>query len=129
MPKKSNGPTQRQLRVAELIRHRLAEIFIRTDIRDDALKGVFLTVCEVRISPDIHSATVFVMPMGTKDESGAVAALNRHARFIRGELGHSIELRTVPQLEFKLDVVVEQARRVDDLLRSPEVARDVNPRK
>lgn len=121
----AKGPSQRQLRVGELIRKVLAELFIAADIQDDDLKGAVVTVCQVAVSPDMRHATVFVMPLGGKDQDVVVAALNRHARFVRGELGHRIELKHVPDLRFALDTSFDEADRIAKLLHSPAVVRDL----
>lgn len=129
MPHRSppKPPSQRQLRVGELIRHALSSIFIRNDIRDDALRGVVLSVSEVRVTPDLRHAIAFVMPLGGAGGGAekVVAALARHARFLRGELAHSVELRHVPDLEFRVDTAFEEGSKVDRILASPEVRRDL----
>ncbi len=120
------GPTQRQLRVGELIRHALADLFVRSEIADDALTGVVLTVTEVKVSTDLKYATVFVLPAGEEaDQDKAVAALVRHKKFVRGELARRVELRYIPDIAFKLDRTFDEAARVDAILRSPAVARDL----
>lgn len=121
----SKGPSQRQLRAGELIRHALVEIFQREDLRDPALSGVSLTVSEVRTSPDLKQATAFVSPLGGGDEAAIVAALNKSAPYLRGLLGRRIELKFTPALKFIADASFAEARRIDELLASPAVARDL----
>ena len=87
------GPTQRQLRVGELIRHAMAEMLTRGDVHDPVLEGHLITVPEVRMSPDLRLATIYVMPLGGRDESEVVAALDRHKRYLRGEIAHRVNLK------------------------------------
>ena len=122
-PKK--GPSQRQLRAGELLRHTLAEIFQTEDIQDSELKGEIITVAEVRLSPDLKHAVVYASALGGKNSDIIAEALNRHLRFLRGELARRVELKYVPDLVFKGDHLLDEAGRIDDLLRSPEVARDL----
>ena len=118
-------PTQRQLRVGEALRKALAEIFLRIEIADPDLAGAMITVCEVRTSPDLKNATIYVLPLGGENEDLAVAALQRHKRFIRGELARRVSLRHMPELSFELDVSFSQSGAVEALLRSPRVAQDI----
>ena len=128
------GPTQRQLRAGELVRHALVEILREEDIHDEDLQGVSITVTEVRCSPDLRHATVFVEPLGaglggvtiTSDEVGpAVAALNRHSKFLRGILGKSIDMKFTPDLRFVHDESFNEAARIDALFMRPDIARDL----
>lgn len=119
------GPSQRQLRVGEMLRHALAEILQRGDISDPLLEASVVTVPEVRMTPDLRHAICYVMPLGGKDADGVAAALNAHARFLRGELGRRVTLKYVPDLKFEVDRSFEEGDRIDRLLRSPEVARDL----
>jgi ribosome-binding factor A len=121
----TKGPSQRQLRAGELLRHTLAQLFQTEDIEDAELKGEIITVGEVRVSPDLKHATVFTSARSGKDSDTIAAALNRHQRFLRGVLARLIELKYVPELVFKGDHHLDEAGRIDDLLRSPEVARDL----
>jgi ribosome-binding factor A len=121
----SKGPSQRQLRAGELLRHALAEIFRTEDIVDQDLEGEIITVAEVRLSPDLRHATVYASALSGKDSDVLARALNRHQRFLRGELARRIELKYVPELVFRGDHVGEEAAHIDELLRSPEVARDL----
>ncbi len=116
---------QRQLRVGEELRHALAVVFERGHLRDPALSGVSVTVTEVRISPDLRNATVFVMPLGGDDVDGVVEALGRAGPFLRGEIARSVKLRYVPRLSFQADATFEQASLIDNLLSDPTVARDL----
>jgi ribosome-binding factor A len=121
----TKGPSQRQLRAGELLRHALAEIFQTEDIEDSELKGEIVTVAEVRVSPDLKHATVFASSLGGKNSDEIARSLNRHSRFLRGELARRIELKYVPELVFRGDHVVDAAERIEELLRSPAVARDL----
>jgi len=122
---KARAPSVRQLRVGEEIRHCLAEIFGRGELHDPALAGISLTVTEVRISPDLKNATVFVLPFGGGDVEVALAALGRAAPFLRGRVGKQLRLRFLPQLSFRRDPSFDTANRIDEILRSPDVARDL----
>lgn len=119
------GPTQRQLRVGEMLRHTLADILREGDIRDPDLAGVSVTVTQVKPSPDIRHATVFVEPLGGKNAKQIVAALNRHARYLRGELGHRIDLRFTPDLRFVEDESFAEAEKIETLLKSSRVQQDL----
>jgi ribosome-binding factor A len=121
----TKGPSQRQLRAGELLRHALAEIFREEEIEDAGLAGEIVTVAEVRVSPDLRHATVFASALSGKDTDDLARALNRHLRFLRGELARRVELKYVPDLVFRGDHAVEAAGRIDELLRSPDVARDL----
>ena len=119
------GPTQRQLRVSESLRKALSEVFLRTDIADRDLLGVTLTVSEVRASPDLKNATAYVLPLGGDNQEKVVAALERHKRFVRGEVARLVNLRHMPEFTFELDLTFDQSVRMDTLLRSAGVARDI----
>ena len=119
------GPSQRQLRVGELVRHALAEVLQRGEVHDPAFEGMVVTVPEVRMSPDLRLATAYVMPLGGQGSDEAMAALERHRKFLRGEVAHRVNLRYAPELRFRLDTSFEEGERVDALLRSPEVRRDI----
>lgn len=119
------GPSQRQLRVGEIIRHALSEIFSRNEIMDPELKGIFITVPEVRMSPDLKHATVLVMPLGGKKQEQVPKILDRHAKFLRGQLGRRIALKFTPDLIFRLDSRFEDDTRITTLLKSDEVVRDL----
>ena len=121
-----SGPSQRQLRVGELVRHALAEILARGDLPDPALSKVMITVPEVRMSPDLKIATCYVMPLGGKDPKAAIDALATNAKPLRGEIARRVELKFVPELRFRIDTSFEEGDRIDALLRSPQVQRDLD---
>ena len=123
--KTAGGPTQRQLRVAEEIRHLLCAIFARGEFRDPALADVQVTVTEVRISPDLKNATAFVTRLGRSDVAALLPALTRAAPYLRGELAKAMRLRVAPTVSFQPDETIEYAMHVSALLRQPEVARDL----
>lgn len=118
-------PSQRQLRVGEELRHIIAGVIERGDFRDPDLQGRLITVTEVRISPDLRNATVFVTPLGGGDVTGVLGGLKRAKAFLRHELARSMGLRLVPDLSFEADTSFDEANRIDALLRSPVVARDL----
>lgn len=123
----AKGPSQRQLRVGEMVRHALAQILTRADIADPELEGHYVTVTEVKLSPDLRHATAFVRPFGSdEDGPGLIKALNRHQRFLRGELARRVDLKFMPDIAFRLDESFDEAERIDALLRSPTVARDLD---
>lgn len=122
----AKGPSQRQLRVGEIVRHAVAEMLQRAEVQDPVLERVPVTVPEVRLSPDLKRATVFVTPLGGGEVGPVLAALERHRRYMRGLLARRIELKFVPELDFAYDARFEAAQRIDALLRSPEVARDLD---
>jgi ribosome-binding factor A len=119
-------PSQRQLRVGELIRHKLAEMLVRGDIHDDALASNVVTVPEVRLSPDLKLATAYVVTLGDRDTKEVIEALNRHKRFIRGEIAHAVNLKFAPDIRFRRDETFEEASRIDELLASPKVRQDLD---
>jgi len=121
-----NMPTQRALRAGELVRHAVAEIFARGDVHDPVLEGHLITVPEVRMSPDLRMATIYVMPLGGKDTKDVLAALDRNKRFLRGEIAHRVNLKFAPDLRFMLDQRFDEAERIDKLLRTPAVRRDLD---
>jgi len=130
MPKSRHapkGPSQRQLRAGELIRHALVDVLAREVLRDPDLEGVSVTISEVRASPDLKHANVFVAPLGQGDANKTAAAMNRCARFLRGRLGREIELRYTPELKFLPDESFDEAGHIEALLHSPSVARDLGP--
>ena len=122
------GPTQRQLRAGELTRHALVEILREEDINDPDLAGVSVTVTEVRMSPDLRNATIFVEPLGGGHAPEVVKALNRHAKFLRGRLGHAIDMKFTPALKFLHDESFDEAARMTRLFQDPRVAQDLAPR-
>ncbi len=120
------GPSQRQLRVGESLRHSLAELLLRVEINDNVLKGVPLTVSEVRTSPDLRQVTVFIAPLGHDNKQEIVDALNRHKSFIRGQLSPKVTLKYMPELKFKLDSSYDEYDHINKLLHSPKVAQDLD---
>jgi ribosome-binding factor A len=125
-PQAARAPSQRQLKVGELIRHALAEIFSRGEVVDDVLARHSLTVPEVRMTPDLKLATAFVMPLGGGDAPEVVAHLEKHKRYLRGEVARRVSLKFMPELRFKVDASFEASSRIDELLASPEVSRDLD---
>lgn len=119
------APSQRQLRVGEELRHIIANIIERGDIRDPDLQGRAITVTEVRISPDLKNATVFVVPLGGGDCTPILTGLKRAKPFLRHEIARQVDLRAVPNLSFEPDVSFDEASKIDALLRSPAVRRDL----
>ena len=119
------GPSQRQLRVGELLRHALAEVLRRGDIRDPELSGVSVTVTQVKPSADMRYATVFVEPLGGKNAVVVVRALNRNKSYLRGEMGHQIALKFTPELRFVEDTSFAEAEKIETLLKSERVQRDL----
>ncbi|HZS84846.1 MAG TPA: 30S ribosome-binding factor RbfA [Stellaceae bacterium] len=118
-------PSQRQLRVGEELRHALARILAHHDLRDPVLQDADITVTEVRISPDLKNATAFVMPLGGRDAPGVMAALQRGAAYLRGRIAREVPLRFTPSLRFALDTAFDHASRIEALLHSPKVERDL----
>ncbi|WP_375616441.1 MULTISPECIES: 30S ribosome-binding factor RbfA [unclassified Bartonella] len=129
---KNAGPSQRQLRVAEQVRHAVAHILQRGILLDDILKDIVISVSEVRMSPDLKIATCFVSPLSTLKntsctDTDVVDTLNKHSRFLRGEISHMLrQMKYMPQLRFRLDNSFDNFSKIDALLRSPEVARDLH---
>ena len=119
------GPSQRQLRAGELVRHALVEILREEELQDPALAGVSVTVTEVRMSPDLRHALCFIEPLGGEHAAEVVAGLNRVARFLRGRLGHAVILKFTPDLKFVHDESFDEASRIDALLSDPRVLRDI----
>lgn len=121
-------PTQRQLRAGELIRHALTDILAREEFDDPALHGKSITITEVRISPDLKNATAFSAPLGGEDMAKTIEALNRVAGLLRGRLSREIDMRYTPMLRFISDDSYDEARRIDQLLASERVRRDLERR-
>ena len=122
----SKAPSQRQLRVAEEIRHVLSAVFSRHEIRDPELAGETITVTEVRISPDLKAATAFVARLGRSDIDALLPALKRAAPYLRSQVAHEMRLRVAPTLSFQADTSLDYAMRIDELLHRPDVARDLD---
>jgi ribosome-binding factor A len=126
MGNRSGTPrSQRQQRVGELIRHAVAEVLQRGDIRDPVISQVPITVTEVTVSPDLKNALAWVMPLGGKSMDEVEEALNRCAKYIRGQVSHSVNLKYTPQLKFKIDQTFDQADEIATLLNKPLVRRDL----
>ena len=124
-PNAAKGPTQRMLRIGELIRHKIAEMLSRSEIHDDVLAAHVITIPEVRISPDLKLATVYVMPLGGKSIKPVIESLTRNKKYIRTEVAHTLNLRYAPDLKFVEDKTFEEATRIDRLLDSPKVRQDI----
>jgi ribosome-binding factor A len=118
-------PSQRQLRVGELMRHALAEMLARGDVHDPVIEGHLITVPEVRMSADLRLATVYVMPLGGRDTDAVLAALERNKKYLRGEISHHVNLKFAPEIRFRLDERFDEAERIEKLLRTPAVQRDL----
>jgi ribosome-binding factor A len=124
-PRSRTEPSARQLRVGEEVRHGLARIFERHELRDPALVDATLTVTEVRMSPDLKHATVFVMPLAGAHAPETLAGLKRGAPYLRGLIAREVPLRFTPTLSFMLDESFDHANRINEILHRPEVQRDV----
>lgn len=125
-PHKPTGPSQRMLRVGELVRHALAGVFARGEVDDPALAGAIITVPEVRMSNDLKLASSYVMPLGGERAEEIVEALNRHRRFIRGLLAPELGLKFAPEVKFFVDNTFDEFGRIDALLRTDRVQRDLH---
>ena len=121
----SAGGSQRQLRVGELIRHELAEMLSRGDVHDPVIEAHMITVPEVRMSPDLRLATIYVMPLGGRDEEEVLGALERNKRYMRGEIARRVNLKFAPDIRFRVDDRFDEAERIEKLLRTPAVRRDL----
>ena len=117
--------SQRQLRVGELIRHAMADMLTRGDVHDPVLEGHLITVPEVRMAGDLRLATIYVMPLGGRDIKDVLEALERNKRFLRGEIAHRVNLKFAPELRFRADERFDEAERIEKLLRTPAVRRDL----
>ncbi len=122
----THGPSHRLLRVGENIRHALSEIFARGEIHDPSLEEISVTVTEVRCSPDLRNATVFVMPLGGVNEKDVVEGLNRSRKYIRGQLSRMVSMKYLPNLKFTGDGSFGEADHIEQLLHSPHVAQDLD---
>ena len=121
------APTQRQLRVAEEIRHVLAGIFLRREFRDPELAEADITVSEVRLSPDLKHATAFISRLGRSDVDALLPALKHAAPWLRSQVAHALPLRYTPELSFQPDHALDYATKINQLMQRPEVARDLKP--
>jgi ribosome-binding factor A len=118
-------PSQRQLRVGELVRHALADMLTRAEVHDPVIEGHLITVPEVRMSADLRLATVYVIPLGGRDTDAVLAALERNKRYLRGEIARQVNLKFAPEIRFRIDDRFDEAERIEKLLRTPAVQRDL----
>jgi ribosome-binding factor A len=125
----SHMPSQRQLRVGELVRHALAELLARGEVHDPVIEGHLITVPEVKMTADLRLATVYVMPLGGRDADAVVAALERNKRYLRGEIARHVNLKFAPEIRFRIDERFDEAERIERLLRTPAVRRDLDANK
>jgi ribosome-binding factor A len=125
----AGGGSQRQLRVGELIRHELADMLTRGDIHDPVIQAHLITVPEVRMSPDLRLATIYVMPLGGRDVDAVIDALDRNKRYVRGEIARRVNLKFAPEIRFRADERFDEAERIEKLLRTPAVQRDLDGEK
>ena len=121
------GGSQRQLRVGELVRHAVANILAQGSVHDPDLEGYIITVPEVRMSPDLKLATIHVMPLGGRDTERVLTALDRNKKYLRGEIAHRVNLKFAPEIRFRADERFDEAERIEKLLRTPAVQRDLAP--
>jgi ribosome-binding factor A len=121
----SAGGSQRQLRVGELIRHEIAAMLTRGDVHDPVIETHLITVPEVRMSPDLRLATIYVMPLGGRDAKQVLEALERNKRYMRGEISRRVNLKFAPEIRFRIDERFDEAERIEKLLRTPVVQRDL----
>ena len=119
------GGSQRQLRVGELIRHELAAMLSRGDVHDPVIEAHMITVPEVRMSPDLRLATIYIVPLGGRDEKDVLEALDRNKRYMRGEIARRVNLKFAPEIRFRIDERFDEAERIEKLLRTPDVQRDL----
>jgi ribosome-binding factor A len=122
----AKGPSQRALRAGELVRHALAEILARGEVHDPVIEAHRITVPLVRMSPDLRLATVYVMPLGGEHEKDVLAALDRNKRYLRGEIAQRVNLKFAPDIRFRVDEGFHEAERIERLLRSPQIRRDLD---
>jgi len=116
------------LRVAEQVRGAITQVLQRSEVNDELIEKTVVSISEVRMSTDLKVATAYVTPIGVADHDAIIAALNRHAKFIRGRIGPQLrQMKYMPELRFKDDTSFDNYRKIDELLRSPEVARDLGP--
>ncbi len=121
----SQGPSQRQLRAGELIRHALAEVFLRGEASDPDLDRLTPTVVEVQISPDLKIATAFVRTLLKGKDNYLLETLNRNRKYIRGLVAAKLEMKFTPEIRFRVDTALDYVSKIEKLLQSPEVARDL----
>ncbi|WJH41747.1 30S ribosome-binding factor RbfA [Aliirhizobium terrae] len=122
----SSAPSQRMLRVGEQVRAAITQVLQRGEVRDDLIEKTVISVSEVRMSPDLKIATAYVTPLGVADHQTVIDTLNRHAKFIRGRLGGQLrQMKYMPEVRFRDDTSFDNYKKIDELLRSPEVQRDL----
>lgn len=122
----SSAPSQRMLRVGEQVRAAITQVLQRGEVRDEVIEKTVISISEVRMSPDLKMATAYVTPLGVKDHDTVIAALNNHAKYIRGRLGNQLrQLKYMPEVRFRDDTSFDNYQKIDALLRSPEVQRDL----
>jgi len=121
----TKGPSQRQLRVGELVRHTLSELLTRGDVPDEVIQGHMITVPEVRMTADLRLATIYVMPLGGRDTEEVLEALDRNKKYLRGEIARRVNLKFAPDIRFRIDERFDEAERIEKLLRTPRVRRDL----
>src|SRR5579872_2423161 len=121
------GGSQRQLRIGELVRHAIADMLTRGDVHDPVIEGHLITVPEVRMTADLRLATIYVMPLAGRDTDQVLAAFERNKKFLRGEIAHRINLKFAPDIRFRVDDRFAEAERIEKLLRTPAVQRDLAP--
>jgi len=119
------GPSQRQLRVGELIRHAIAEMLSRGEVHDPVIEEHMITIPEVAMTPDLRLATIYVMPLGGRDAKPVIEALERNKKFLRGEIARRINLKFAPDIRFRFDERFDEAERIEKILRTPQVQRDL----
>ena len=122
----SAGASQRQLRVGELIRHAMAEMLSRGEVHDPVIEAHLITVPEVQMTPDLRLATIYLMPLGGRDTDAVLAAFERNKRFLRGEIARQVNLKFAPDIRFRIDQRFDEAERIEKLLRTPQVQRDLS---
>ncbi|MDK1377530.1 MULTISPECIES: 30S ribosome-binding factor RbfA [unclassified Sinorhizobium] len=123
----SSAPSQRMLRVGEQVRAAITQVLQRGEVRDPLIENTVISISEVRMSPDLKIATAYVTPLGLKDHASVIEALNRHAKFIRGRLGPQLrQMKYMPDVRFRDDTSFDNYQKIDALLRSPEVSRDLD---
>ena len=124
--RKVAGPSQRQLRVGEIIRHAVADMLSRGEVHDPVIEAHLITVPEVAMTADLRLATIYVMPLGGRDAKPVLEALERNKKFLRGEIARRVNLKFAPEIRFRLDERFGEAERIEKLLRTPEVRRDLD---
>ncbi len=124
----SSAPSQRMLRIGEQVRAAITQVLQRGDVRDPVIEKTLIAISEVRMSPDLKIATAFVTPLGVPNHAEVIEALNKNAKYIRGRLGpHLRQMKYMPEVRFRDDTSFDNYKKIDALLRSPEVSRDLDP--